>query len=114
MQNVFISILVYIFTSLCLSIIAGKLGQGELAFMAWIPILNLYIIVKLADFSGFTLLIFFIPFVNYIYLAYCLMRITAFLDRNPLLGLLMFVHVLNLILLGYLAFTDKKSPGSLV
>lgn len=31
MQNVLISILLYIYLSLCLSIIADKLGQGDLA-----------------------------------------------------------------------------------
>jgi len=95
-------------------VIANKLGQEELSLMAWIPILNLYCIVKLADFNGLTALIFFIPIVNYFYLVFCLMRISAFLNRNPLLGLLMFLPVVNFILLGYLTFTDKELPNSLI
>lgn len=114
MQNVLISILLYIYLSLCLSIIADKLGQGDLAVIAWIPFFNLYVIVKLADFNGLTFLLFFIPFFNYLFLTYCLMRISAYLDRNPLIGMLMFVPVVNLILLGYLAFTDSKSSKSLI
>lgn len=114
MENIILGVIVYIFTSYCISKIAIKLGEEECAVLAWIPIFNFYILVKLADFSGITVLIFLIPVVNYIFLGFCLMKICALLDRDPILGLLMFIPIVDLILLGYVAFTDVEKPRDLI
>ena len=107
-MNYIISILVYVYVVVCLYSIAEKLGRTEYGIMLFVPIMNLYFIVKIADLSAWWMILFFIPVVNYLLLAFCFMRITAFLGKSPWLGLAMVVPIVNLVLLGYLAFFDHE------
>lgn len=56
-------LLYYLIFALCLQIIARK-TKTEGSWLAWIPIFNLYLMLKIAGRSGLELILFFIPIVN--------------------------------------------------
>lgn len=101
----FASILFYIYFAYSLQVIAGK-TQTEGWWMAWIPILNLVLMVRICRFSIFAVVPFFIPFVNIIYLAYIWGQIAFAVNKSKWLGLVIFIPILNFGLPGYLAFFE--------
>ena len=103
-----ISIVIYFYVVVCLISLAEKLGRTEYGFMLAVPIMNVYFLIKIADLSSWWLILAFIPGLNYLLLAFCFMRISAFLGKSPWLGLGMFVPVVNLGIMGYLAFFDHE------
>jgi len=103
-----ISLLVYLYMVVCLICLADKLGRSEYGILLFIPIMNLYFLLKIADLNGLLLILFCIPVLNYFLLAFCFMRISAFLGKSPWLGLGMFVPIVNLVIMGYLAFFDHE------
>lgn len=125
-----ISLLFYLYYSFCLYRIARKLDLSN-AWMAWIPILQIWINVAAAGKSVGTLLLLFSPVIGaaiavvspmvggiialvgvvvasilYIYLW---MRISENLGESKWLGLLLLVPVANIVLPGYLAFSKMES-----
>jgi len=102
-----ISVIAYIWGVACFYKLACKTNNEEIAYMALIPILNIYLLVKIADFSAIYLLLFFIPIVNIIFYVFIFMRISAFIYKSAWLGILMIVPLLNFLVLTYLAFSPK-------
>ncbi|HSQ78006.1 MAG TPA: DUF5684 domain-containing protein [Nitrospirota bacterium] len=98
----------YVYGSLCLYLIAKKLNVPA-AWTAWIPILQIWALFASAKQSLWMALLFIIPFVNAIVGVYLWICITENLGRNKMLGLLMLVPVVNLIFLGFLAFSKEEN-----
>lgn len=100
-------VVLYVYYSLCLFRIAKKLNI-EAAWIAWIPVIQIWIIVVASGKPGWwILLLLFIPFVN-IYLWIC---ITENLGKNKWLGLLMLLPLVDMIFLGILAFSKTESSS---
>ena len=95
---------IYIWGSLCLQIIANKL-ETEYAWLAWVPIVNLYIICKMAGQPGWWFFLFFIPVVNIIAYVLVWMNISEACNQPSELGVFMLVPVVNFVILGILAFS---------
>lgn len=97
----------YVFTSWAYMAIANRLKE-ENAWFAWVPVLNLVLIAKLGDVNPLHLLLLIIPGVNIIYAIYfsivTSMRMTEKLGLDKYLGLLIFIPVVQLFFLGYLAW----------
>jgi hypothetical protein len=101
----------YVYMSLALSTIGEKLGY-ENKWFAWIPILNMVMLFELGDQNPLFLLLLLIPGLGA--LALMIMSIIAIMnitekrgfDKN--LGLLCLVPIVNLVLLGYIAWKDPK------
>ncbi len=102
--------LLYLYFSLCMYQIARKLGVPG-AWMAWVPILQMFTLLASASKSGWWILLFLIPFVNIIVQAYIWMCVTENLGREKWLGLLMLVPVVNMVYLGVLAFSKEGGRG---
>ncbi|WP_440952502.1 DUF5684 domain-containing protein [Methanococcoides sp. FTZ1] len=103
--HLFTSLLFYIYFAYSLQVIALK-TQTENWWMAWIPILNLVLMIKICRLSLIAVIPFFIPFLNIIYLAYIWSEIAFATNKSRWLGLLILIPVINLLLPGYLAFSD--------
>jgi hypothetical protein len=101
----------YIYAGLCLFLIAKKLDVPA-PWTAWIPLVNLWTLVACAGKPAWWLVLCFIPLVNAFVFIYLYMCITENLGKDKWLGLLMLVPVVNLIFLGWLAFSKSESPGS--
>lgn len=95
----------YIYLSFCIMKIAQKLGV-ENAWLAWIPIVNLWIIVQCAGKEWWWILLLFIPIISIVFAIILWMAIAERRGKPSWLGILMIVPIANLIVPGYLAFSD--------
>lgn len=100
-----VAILGYVYFSYSLQKIAGRTNTED-SWIAWIPILNVALMCRVAGKSLWHMIGFFIPYVNVIMMAYIWGEISATLNKSKWLGLLMVIPVANLILPGYLAFSE--------
>ncbi|MCJ2543917.1 DUF5684 domain-containing protein [Thermostichus vulcanus] len=103
-----ISIAFYVFFSYTLMVIGQKLSVPN-AWLAWIPIANIWVMCRAADKPGWWVILFFIPLVNLIF------AIPPRLNKSRWSGLLIFLPVLGaLAYSGILAFTKSsvKPPVS--
>jgi len=98
-------IAVYVWVALCLQIIAKKTDTTN-AWLAWIPIANIYLMCKVADKPGWWTILFFIPIANIVFAILVWMKIAEFCNRPSWLGILMIVPIANLVVPGILAFAS--------
>ncbi|MCZ7583002.1 MAG: DUF5684 domain-containing protein [Deltaproteobacteria bacterium] len=96
---------IYAYFAYCLMVIANKTGT-ENAWLAWIPIANIYLMCKVAGKPAWWLILFIIPLVNIIFAILVWSGIATARGKAGWLGVLVIIPIANLILPGYLAFTD--------
>ena len=85
--------------------IADKLEIPN-SWLAWIPIAQIWVMVRAAGKPGWWLILFFVPFVNFVISLIVLFTIPTSLGKSSLYGLLPFIPVLGFFLyFGLLAFT---------
>ena len=105
------SILVYAWAAFCLMTIAEKAGTPE-SWLAWIPLLNIYLFCKIAGHSGlWVLAILFVPILNIIIAVWFWIEIAIRRNKPELYGILMIVPVVNLLMMGLIAFGDSEPPA---
>lgn len=93
----------YIYLTLCVYIIANKTNTAN-TWLAWIPVVHLYLTCKIADKPGWWTILFFIPFVNIIIAVIVWMGIARAREKPSWLGILIIIPVVNLVIPGILAF----------
>ncbi|NMF59569.1 DUF5684 domain-containing protein [Pseudanabaena yagii] len=98
-------LLAYVFTSFCLMKIADKLDIPN-SWLSWVPIAQIWVMVRAAGKPGWWLILFFIPLVNFVIGLIVFFSIPTSLNKSSLYGLLLFVPILGVFLyFGLLAFT---------
>jgi hypothetical protein len=101
----------YIFTSLALMTIAKRLNY-ENGWFAWIPILNIVLMLKMGDMNPWLVLLMLIPGLGGLAIAIitiiALMNICEKRGYDKLLGLLSIIPIANLVLIAMLAWGKKK------
>ena len=95
----------YVYMALTLQVIAGKTGTSD-AWMAWVPVLNVYLMCRIAGKPGWWVVLFFIPFVNIVMTVLVWMGIAEARHKPAWLGVLMLVPIANIVLPAHLAFSD--------
>lgn len=98
----------YVYMAYCLMVIANKTGT-ENAWMAWVPIVNIYLMLKIGDKPAWWLILAFIPCINIVFFILMILTWMAIAEKRgkpSWWGVLMIVPVVNLIVPGYLAFSD--------
>lgn len=101
---------VYVFFAFTMMTIANKLGT-ENAWMAWVPLLNLYLLVRMADKPGWWFILFLVPLVNFIVGIYVWMLISERRGRPQWWGIVIgLVPIVNLVLIIMLAYTEAEGP----
>lgn len=105
-------VIFYIYGALCLQFIAKKTSQ-EPVWMAWVPIANLFLMCRVAGLSYWWLLILltsFIPILgpiaNAVFFAFLWYKIALARNKPGWIGALAFLPLINIIVIGYLAFSD--------
>ena len=105
----------YVYGAYTLMKIAQKLDANN-AWFAWLPILNIVLMLKLADKPVWWILLLLVPFVNVLLVIIgtivVWMEIAKKLNQPAWLGVLMFISPINLILVGYFAFSNNAMPAS--
>lgn len=102
----------YVYGAICLYLISKKTGKGT-SLLAWIPIANLFLMCKIADLSYFwlfALFLLFIPIIGgmlvsagFVVIWY---RIAQARGKPGWLGIITIVPLANLVVMGYLAFSE--------
>ena len=95
-------LVIYVYFSICLMIIANKTGTPG-AILAWIPVLNLYLMVRIAGRPGYWLIPLLIPILGLPFFIVLWMDFSRKRGRPSWLGLLMVVPPINLIIPALLA-----------
>ncbi len=101
-----ISLAFYVYIAIALMRIAKKTGISN-GWFAWVPILNVILMLQIAKKPMWWLLMFFIPGVNIVFTILVWMEIAKAVGKPEWWGILMIVPVANLIVPGYLAFSDN-------
>jgi hypothetical protein len=94
----------YIYFAICLMKIAQKTNT-ENAWFAWIPILNVFLMLMIAKKPLWWFILLLIPIVNIIISIIVWMAIAEARGKPSWVGILMIIPVLNIIIPGYLAFS---------
>ncbi len=94
---------IYLYSAYILYRLAKKTNT-ENPGLAWVPIINIYTMVKVAGKPGWWIILLFIPLVNIVIIILLWMNIARRVGKPDYLGILMIVPVVNLIIPAYLAF----------
>jgi len=104
---------IYIYMAICLMKIAKKTGTNN-AWFAWIPILNLVLMIQTAKKPMWWIIMFFIPLVNIVFSIMLWMAIAEAVKKPSWWGIMVIVPIMNIIMPGYLAFSKMEgSPGNI-
>lgn len=95
----------YVYVSLALQTIAQKTNTAN-AWLAWIPIANIILMLNIAKKPIWWIILFLIPIVNIIIAILVWMGIAEARGKPNWWGILTIVPVVNLIVPGYLAWSD--------
>jgi hypothetical protein len=95
----------YVYVSISLQIIAKKTNTAN-AWLAWIPIVNIFLMLNIARKPLWWFILCLIPLVNVVIMIIVWMAIAEARRKPSWWGILMIVPVVNLIVPGYLAFSD--------
>ncbi|HBO96497.1 MAG TPA: hypothetical protein DE315_06415 [Candidatus Omnitrophica bacterium] len=98
---------VYVLLCFPLMRIAHRLKAG--GWTAWVPILQIFLILRIANKSSVWFLFFFFPGINLIAFLFAWMSIARRLERPHWLGYLMLVPGVNVLILWYLALLRDTS-----
>ena len=95
----------YVYTSLALQTIAKKTNTDN-PWMAWIPIINIILMLNIAKKPLWWIILCFIPLVNIVIMIIVWMAIAEARQKPNWWGILMIVPLVNIIVPGYLAWAD--------
>ena len=109
-STIMFSIGMYVFEALALMDLAQKMGEQKKWF-AWVPILQIALLLKLGDQNPWLVLIALIPGIGSLIVTIlsliATMKICEKRGYDKLLGLLLIIPIANLVLLGLLAWGKK-------
>lgn len=100
-----IGLAVYLYMALALQTIAEKTETPN-AWLAWIPLVNIFLMLSVAKKPAWWFLLFLIPLVNVIIAVIVWMAIASARRKPDWWGILMIVPLVNLAIPGYLAWSD--------
>ncbi len=98
----------YLFFGYCQYRIAQKVGH-ESPWQAWIPIVQVFQQVKMADREWWWFLLYLVPIVNIFAIAMVWSDISQKTGNSSIWGIFMLVPFLNLVSLLYLAFSAQEA-----
>ncbi|MDD5569129.1 MAG: DUF5684 domain-containing protein [Candidatus Pacebacteria bacterium] len=100
----------YIYMAISLQVIAKKTGTSN-EWMAWVPILNILLMINIAQKPWWWIFLFLIPIVNLVIAIIIFMAIAERRGKPNWVGLLIIVPIVGIAIPGYLAFYDQGSGG---
>ena len=96
----------YVFFAYCIKLIADKTGHRENSWWAWIPIIQVLLLLQVAEKPLWWLVLMFIPLVNIVIAIIVMMAVAEKRGKPSWIGILMIVPLVNIVVLPYLAFAD--------
>ena len=95
----------YVYIAYALMVIANKTKTPN-SWMSWVPVLNVFLMLKVAGKSYWWFLLLLIPLVNIVVAIIIWMEIAKRRNKPSWLGVLMLIPLVNLVIPGYLAFSE--------
>jgi Family of unknown function (DUF5684) len=95
----------YVYLSLAVQTIANK-THTENSWMAWIPIVNLFLLLNIAKKPAWWFVLFLIPVVSLVMVIIVWMAVAEARGKPSWWGILLIVPLVGLIVPGYLAWSD--------
>jgi hypothetical protein len=96
---------IYVYFALAFSTIAKKTNTPN-PWWAWVPILNIILMLNIAKKPVWWIVLFFVPIVSIVIAIIVFMGVAEARGKPNWWGILMIVPVVNLIVPGYLAWAD--------
>lgn len=100
-----IVVAIYAYVAICLQKMAEKTNTGD-TWWAWVPILNILLMLKIGQKPLWWIILLLIPLVNIVIGIVVWVAICNNLNKSPLLVIGLLIPLVNFIVLGYLAFSD--------
>ena len=101
---------VYVYFAFCMFKMAQKTGHTDCAWWAWIPILNTFLLFKIAGKPAWWFLLCLIPLVNIIVFAILWMEAAKAVHVSPVWGIMVLLPLINFVALGIMAFSAMPQP----
>lgn len=95
----------YVYLALALQTIAKKTGTQN-AWLAWIPLANIFLMLDIAKKPMWWFLLFLVPLVNLVMGVLVWMAVATARRKPEWWGILSIVPIVNLVVPGYLAWSD--------
>lgn len=95
----------YVYVALAMQTIAQKTNTQN-PWLAWIPIVNIILLLNVAKKPLWWFIMFFIPIVGIVFAVLAWMSVAEARNKPSWWGILIIVPVVNLIVPGYLAWAD--------
>ena len=100
-----VGLALYVFTCFCFKRICEKC-KVDPGILIWIPIVQLIPLLQVAGMATWMLILFFIPFVNFVVGVMMWAKICSARGKSPWLVILAFIPVVNIAFIPYLAFSE--------
>jgi hypothetical protein len=94
----------YLYITFSVFMIANKTGTDN-AWFAFVPILNIILLLQIANKPIWWILLFLIPLVNIVIAIIVWMGVAEARGKPSWMGILLIIPIVNLIVIGYLAFS---------
>ena len=104
-------IIAYAYLAFSFQTIAKKTGTDN-AMNAWIPVLNLILVAKIAQKPNWMGIMLLVPIVNFAFAIYLLIEIIKITQKPAWLGILLIIPGLGFIVPGFIAFSSGTAPVS--
>ena len=95
----------YLYVSFCIYRMAKKRGEDN-AWFAFIPILDIVLLLSIADKPIWWIILCFIPLVNIVIFVLVWMSVASNMGKPSWLGILILVPLVNIGVISYLAFSN--------
>ncbi len=89
--------------------IAQKVGCADQAWWSWIPIMNLFLLTRMAGKAWFWALLCFIPIISLAAWALLWVEVAKAAGHSGIWGVLMLLPFLNFVAIGVMAFSGGSS-----
>lgn len=104
-----IAVAVHLFFCFCCLRICQKVGQ-EPGILVWLPLLQLFPMLRAAGMSGWWFFLFLLPGINLLAQIVWSVKITNARGKNTLLAILLILPPFSVLAFLYLAFADSAPP----
>ncbi len=105
MFSLLFMVAIYAFFAMCLQTIAKK-THTENAWMAWVPLLNLVLLLTIAKKPMWWIVLFFIPVVNVVAAILMMMSVAEQREKPSWVGALVIIPFFGTLVVPYLAFSS--------
>jgi len=108
---ILVDIAIYVYAAYAIYTIAQKAGSPN-PWMAWVPILNAWLIVEISGKEWWWFILFFIPLANIVAIIIVGMALAEKINKPSWMGAVLWVPLLGLITLGLMAWGgDTPAPA---